>query len=84
MKDLGWKNLLRIELTDKGREFHGKLTNKESIDYLMSALTREEQKQIWVLLAKIRRRAVKKLSIKEKDLYPPSDLSKLTSLDKTT
>ena len=44
---------------------------------VMSALTKEEQVQLWTLLAKIRERAMQKAGIRISDPFPPSDPNEL-------
>jgi len=73
VKDLSRKNLVRIALTKKGQGLYRKSLNQKSIEVIFSGLTEQEKLQFWAVLAKIREKAVKKLGIKNLDLYPPSD-----------
>ncbi|UCG54658.1 MAG: winged helix DNA-binding protein [Dehalococcoidia bacterium] len=72
-KDPRIKNLVRIEVTDKGEALYRKSMNKPTIKQIMSALNEDEQLQLWFLLSKIRDRCVKKLKIKGLSPYPPSN-----------
>lgn len=67
------KNTIRITITDKGYEMYLKTKTQESIDDLMTSLTKKEKKQLWILLTKLREKAVKDLGIKNPELFPPSN-----------
>jgi DNA-binding MarR family transcriptional regulator len=73
VKDLDRKNLVRIEVTEKGYDIYRKSRTRKYIDSVMSALTEEEKTQLWTLLVKLRERAVKKLDMSGMELYPPSE-----------
>jgi len=77
VKDLHRKNLVRIEVTQKGHRLYRKTLNRKSINYIMSVLTEEEKLELWSILAKLRGQAVKKLRIKNLELYPPVNPAKL-------
>jgi DNA-binding MarR family transcriptional regulator len=77
VKDLNRKNLVRIEVTQKGYELYRKSRTRKYIDSVMSVLTEEERTALWAILVKLRGRAVKKLGISGMDLYPPSDYADL-------
>ncbi len=77
VKDLKKKNLIRIELTEKGYELFQKASDRESIDFIMGALTLEEQWELWTISAKLRDRAMEYLGLQANQPYPPSDLDKL-------
>ena len=77
IKDLERKNLIRLELTDKGYDAYLKSNVREVLDDILSALTESEKLELWPLLSKIRTRAMKHMKIKEIDIYPPSNLVKL-------
>ena len=83
VKDLNRKNLVRIEVTQKGHGLSSKTLNRESIDYIKSVLTEDEKTELWSTLTKLRGRAMEKLAIKDLDLYPPSDYSSLWPSDNT-
>ena len=79
VKDLGRKNLLRIELTEEGHEASRKSAKRKSTTAIMSALTPEEQTELWYLLSKLHVRAMKhlRLKMKKEDIYPPLDPTEL-------
>ncbi|MFC2020355.1 MarR family winged helix-turn-helix transcriptional regulator [Chloroflexota bacterium] len=77
VKDLERKNLVRIEITEKGYEAYQKSTGRESISDIMSVLTQEEKLELWSLLAKIRGRAIEELEMKNTDVYPVSNPTEL-------
>ena len=73
-RDLERKNLVRVAITEKGQEIYKKTKEREVIKHITSALTLEEQKQLWSLLAKLRDRTMKILGIEDWEHFPPSDL----------
>jgi len=72
VRDLERKNLVRVAATKKGQEVFKKTTERKSIKYITSALTLEEQKQLWTLLAKLRGKTMKTLGIEDWEYFPPS------------
>lgn len=80
-KDLERKNLVRVELTETGRDLlHKSMERRRSIKKIMSVLTEDERRQMWNSLAKLRDAAIKDLGVKKPILYPPSDISELAEL----
>ena len=77
-RDLEMKNLVRVAATEKGQEVFKKTTLRKSIKQITSALSREEQKQLWSLLAKLRERTMKTLGIEDQEYFPPSDPDELS------
>ncbi len=77
IRDLERHNLIRIEVTEKGLEAYRKSAIRKSTREIMSVLTKEEQLQLWALLAKIRGRAMGKLGLDISDPFPPDDPTKL-------
>jgi DNA-binding MarR family transcriptional regulator len=73
VKDLNRKNLVRIEVTEKGHALYLKTRGQESIDSVMSLLSEGEKKQLWSLLVKLRERAISELGWKDLAFYPPPD-----------
>lgn len=73
VKDLDRKNLIRIEVTQKGYDSYCKSRTQKYIDYVMSSLTEKERLELWSILAKLRARAVEELGIRDLNLYPPAD-----------
>lgn len=56
------KNAHLISLTDKGREAYEQSLKIESIREVLSCLSEEERKQLWVTLGKLRDKALKSVS----------------------
>ncbi len=83
VKDLERKNLIRVEVTEKGYELSQKAAERESIEHIMSALTREEQRELWSLLSKLREKTMKYLGLENIEPYPPSDPDELLPTDMT-
>ena len=80
-KNLERKNLVRVELTEAGRELlHKSIERRRSIRKIMSVLTEDERRQMWNSLAKLRDAAIKELGVRKPILYPPSDISELAEL----
>lgn len=77
VKDLEFKNRVRIELTRDGKDIYRKSLRRRSTKKIMSALTADEREQIWLLLAKLRDAALKQIGKKPIFVYPPSDRSEL-------
>jgi DNA-binding MarR family transcriptional regulator len=61
VKDLERKNMIRVELTDKGLELLKRASKRETIHRILSALSLEEQKLLQSLLGKIRNRAIEEI-----------------------
>jgi DNA-binding MarR family transcriptional regulator len=73
VKDLERRNYVRIELTAKGRDALQRSNKQRSVKPIISVLSENEQQELWILLAKLRDRAIKRLGLKNTVLYPPSD-----------
>ena len=84
VRDLERKNLVRIEVTEKGYELSRKAAERESVKHIMSALTREEQRELWFLLSKLRERTMKNMGLENIEPYPPSNPDELSHADLTT
>jgi MarR family multiple antibiotic resistance transcriptional regulator len=76
VRDLERKNLVRVEITEKGLDAYVKSSQRKAIRKVMSVLTREEQNQLWVLLSKIRDKGLEQLGLDLPDVFPPSDPEK--------
>ena len=76
VRDLDRKNLIRVEITDKGIEAYHKSAQRKSTRRVMSVLTKEEQGQLWTLLAKVRDKGLEQLDLHVPDVFPPSDPDK--------
>lgn len=81
IRDLKRKNLVRVELTEKGYELFQKTVNRDSIEYIMTELTWEEKQELWSLLVRLRRKTAKYLGIEDNNLFPPSNIDELSPLD---
>lgn len=58
VKDMDRKNLVRVALTDKGRQDYNQSTKRESIHLVMSCLSKEESRQLRLYLEKLQDRAL--------------------------
>jgi len=76
VRDLERKNLIRVAITDKGIEAYHKSAQRKSTRQVMSVLTKEEQIQLWTLLAKVRDKGLEQLGIDIPDVFPPSEPGK--------
>ena len=76
VRDLERRNLIRVEATEKGFEAYRQSSRRQSTRETMSVLTKEEQVQLWALLAKIRGRAMEQLGLRGADPFPPADPKK--------
>ena len=72
-KDLERRNLVRVSLTEKGREAHHYSLRRESIHDIMSCLSAAELMQLRAYLDRLRDRALEELNITRRPLFPPSD-----------
>jgi len=77
VRDLGRRNLIRVEVTEKGVEVYRRSARRRSARETMSALTEEEQLQLWGLLSKLRVKALHELGVRGPDPFPPSDPGKM-------
>ena len=67
-KDLDRKNLVRVTITEKGREAYDHSTKWNSVRRLMSSLSEGERRQLRSYLERVRDRALKEL---RRDYTPP-------------
>jgi len=58
-RDLDRKNVIRVTITDKGRQDYNDSTKLESIHRIMSCLSNEERQQLRPILQKLRDEALK-------------------------
>ena len=77
VKDQERKNLIRLEVTEKGYEAYRMSTVRESTNIIMSALTQKEKLELWSILSKLRKSTTEHLGVESIDPYPPSDPAKL-------
>lgn len=75
--DLGRRNLIRVEVTEKGVEVYRRSARRRSERETMSTLTKEEQLQLWALLAKLRTKALHELGVRGSDPFPTPDSNKM-------
>jgi DNA-binding MarR family transcriptional regulator len=69
-KDLERKNLVRVSITEKGRQAYKQSTKRKSIHKLLSVLSEEERQQMMASLEKLRKRALKELRVEHKPRFP--------------
>jgi DNA-binding MarR family transcriptional regulator len=72
VKDLDRKNMVRVEITEKGYQVYNDSTGRESIHRIMSSLSEEERRQLKSWLLKLRDTALQEPRISSKLPYPPS------------
>lgn len=73
VKDLDRKNMIRIELTDKGREMLDNAMQRESIHRIMSSVSNQEREQLRSILQKIRDESTQVSGMKHKLPFPPTE-----------
>ena len=78
-RDLQNKKYINIEITRKGYDTYFTSAEQESTRFIMSALSKSEQKKLWNMLVKIRGKALQLSAMKKTnyEIYPPSDPSQL-------
>lgn len=69
-KDLGKKNLVRVALTEKGREVYGNCTKRESMHRIMASLSGEQRQQLIACLENLRDAALKYLGEEQEMPFP--------------
>jgi MarR family transcriptional regulator, organic hydroperoxide resistance regulator len=58
VKDMPRKNMIRVELTEKGLEAYHRVTRGQSISEILSVLTKEEQRQMVAHLERVKNKAI--------------------------
>jgi DNA-binding MarR family transcriptional regulator len=76
VRDLERHNLIRVAATKEGVEAYRQSARRKSTREIMSVLTKEEQIQVWSLLARIRGKAMDDLGLSGSEPFPPSDPGK--------
>ena len=71
VRDLDRKNLVRIELTEKGSEAYNQAIKRDSIHTIVSALSDEERRQFSSTLKTIRDKALKETGKELRTPFPP-------------
>jgi len=72
VKNLDRKNLVGVELTEKGIEAYNQSLRRESIHRIMSYLSDEERRQLYAILKTLRDRALRESGKELRILFPPS------------
>ena len=70
VKDLPKKNLVRIRITEKGKQAYKQSLKRESLHKIMSCLSDEERQNLASMLVKLRNRATEVLRHKEEIPFP--------------
>jgi len=65
-QDLDRKNMVRVSITEKGRQAYDKSTKRKSIYKMISSLSEEERQQLRSCLEKLRNKAFKELTVEYK------------------
>lgn len=71
VKDLPSKNMIRVEVTEEGKQVYEMAGKRESIHRIMSCLTKPEQRWLRRILEKLQDKAFDELGITERPLGPP-------------
>ena len=69
-KDLEKKNLVRVELTEKGQQAYDHAAKRIAIDRIMSSLSEEERHQLSSYLEKLRDKALEELGVDSRPYWP--------------
>ena len=70
VKDLERKNMVRVSITEKGRQAYQQSTKRKSIHKMLSSLSEEERQQLTASLAKLRNKALRELRVEHKPPFP--------------
>lgn len=70
-RDLPKRNMVRVEMTEKGSEAYEQSTKRLSMHQIMSVLSEEEQKNLWDYLEKLRDKSLKLAGIGYELPFPP-------------
>jgi len=68
--DLGRRNLVRITLTEKGRQVYYQSTERKSFHRILSSLSKEQHRQLRLCLKILREKALEELGIEYRALFP--------------
>lgn len=71
VKDLPKRNMVRVVMTDKGREAYEQSTKRLSMHEIMSVLSEAERNQMWGYLERLRDKAMKLAGIGYELPFPP-------------
>ncbi len=72
IKDLARKNMIRVEITDKGREAVHNAKKIEPVHKIMAVLSKEEHQQLMAIMQKLWDKALEELRIKNRPIFPSS------------
>ena len=72
VKDLKRKNMIRIEITEKGREAVHDAKEIESVHKIMAVLSEEEHRQLMAIMQKLWDKALEELWIENRPIFPSS------------
>lgn len=72
IKDLARKNMIRVEITDKGREAVHNAKKIEPVHKIMAVLSNEEHQQLIVIMQKLWDKALEELRIENRPIFPSS------------
>jgi len=64
------KNIITLGLTDKGRKALKQSISRQSLHNIFSSLTTDERKQLWSILMKLRKAAIKEMGGEDTYYYP--------------
>jgi len=70
-KDMERRNLVRIELTEKGKEAYTLSTRRRAIFDVMSELDSTERRMFCCMLERLQTKALKVLGVEERPAFPP-------------
>ena len=70
IKDLARKNMIRVEITDKGREALHNAKKIEPVHRIMAVLSKEEHQQLRVIMQKLWDKALEELKIENRPIFP--------------
>jgi DNA-binding MarR family transcriptional regulator len=73
VSDLAKRNLVRIELTDKGRDIYEQSLAEEPVHRIMDSLSDEEHAQLRAILGKLWDEAVKELGMEKREPFLGSE-----------
>lgn len=73
VSDLAKRNLVRIELTGKGRDIYEHSVSEEPVHRIMASLSNEEHEQLRAILGKLWDEAVKELGMGKREPFPGSE-----------
>ncbi len=72
IKDLARKNMIRVEITDKGREAVHNAKKIEPVHKIMAVLSNEEHRQLMAIMQKLWDKALEELKIEHRPIFPSS------------